>query len=182
MLYIKFTITELEKFKDFKVVYNHMDAFRIGEYEEEKLEIDWETATEEEIDAYFDEDRPKRKLFDTLFPEYAKQFLERYFSLENAKSQLINEYNLSLLNYLEDGFEVNLDSLEKTENNKGIVKFSTGNYPFGGIDRFLMTLKAFDLQPTECFGGFDVFEFNWTSDFEYEAQILEEKTKLYLKR
>ena len=70
--------------------------------------------------------------------------------------------------------------MDKLNEDVGIIKLSTGNYPFGGLERFFMTLKAFDLSPIECFNGFTVFEFEWTSEFEYEGIILSEKTKRYL--
>ena len=81
---------------------------------------------------------------------------------------------------MEYGFEVDLDNLEKINERSGVVEFSTGNYPFGGIERFLITLRAFDLIPTECFDGFNICEFDWLSDFEYNTINLPEKTKAYL--
>jgi hypothetical protein len=188
MLYIKFTIISLEKFIAFKEVYNYMCAIRKPGYQEEEEEeeeedsftIDWETATEEEIDAFMDEDGQKIELFHSLFPEYAKQFLGNYFSYDNSKSILVNEDIISFLNYLEYGFEVDLNALEKQHNKEGIVKFSTGNFPYGGMERFLMTLRAFELHPTECFDGFEVYQFDWISEYEHEAINLPDKKVKYI--
>ena len=182
MLYIKFTIVSEEKFIAFQEVYKHMCAIREPDYKEKEDSeiIDWATATEDEIDFFTDEDRPKIELFKTLFPEYANQFLSNFFSYDNSKSILVNEDIVSYLTYLEFGFEVHLNSLEQLKKNVGIVKFSTGNFPYGGMERFLMTLRAFELNPIECFDGFDVFQFHWISEFEHEAINLPKKTKEYL--
>jgi hypothetical protein len=182
MLYIKFKIENHKKFMEFRVVYHHMVAVRNTGYEakEDAFEIDWNTATPEEIDDFMDEDKPKIELFNTLIPDDVSEVLCNYFYFDNTKSALINEDKLSYINYLEYGFEVNLDLLERCENGDGIVKISTGNYPFGGLERFIITLKAFKLAPFECFDGFNVCALNWVSDVEHEANILPEKTKIYL--
>lgn len=182
MLYIKFAIKSQEKFIAFKKVYNHMCAVREPGYQEKEdsVTIDWETATEKEIDAFMDEDRPKIELFNSLFPEYAKQFLSNYFSYDNSKSILVNSEILPFFNYLEYDFEVDLHALEKQHKKEGIVKFSTGNYPYGGMERFLMTLKAFELHPTECFDGFEVYQFDWISEYEHEAINLPDKKVKYI--
>ncbi|SDR98641.1 hypothetical protein SAMN05216503_1605 [Polaribacter sp. KT25b] len=180
MLYIKFAIKSQEKFIAFKEVYNHMCAVRKPGYQEEEKTIDWETATDEEIDHFMDEDKPKIELFNQLFPVYAQEFLRNYFSYDKSKSILVRADILSFFNYLEYGFEVDLDALEKQKENEVIVKFSTGNYPYGGMERFLMTLKAFELNPIECFDGYNVYLFQWTSDYEHDAIILSEKTKEYI--
>ena len=86
------------------------------------------------------------------------------------------------MNYLECGFEVDLNCLEEQQGNIGIAKFSTGNYPFGGLERFIMVLHAFDILPTECFDGFAINQFKWTSNFDYDLIELPEKTKQYLKK
>lgn len=168
----------------FRALYNHMFAVRIAGYEakEDELEFDWNTSTPEEIDNLMDEDKPKIELFKTLIPDDVSEVLCNYFYFENTKSMLSIEDKLSYINYLEYSFEVNLDLLERCENGDGIVKISTGNYPFGGLERFMITLKAFKLAPFECFDGFNVCALNWVSDVEYEATILSEKTKEYLKR
>ena len=184
MLYVTFKIKEQEKFEAFKKVYDYMCLVRKADDQEKVavLEIDWDTATEEQIDAFMDEDTPKLNLYNNLFPEYAQLFIARYFTYDHAKSVLVNEDKVSFINYLEYSFEVDLDALDKLNEDVGIIKLSTGNYPFGGLERFFMTLKAFDLSPIECFDGFNIFEFDWTSEFEYEAIILSEETKEYLKK
>jgi hypothetical protein len=182
MLYITFTIASPEKFTAFKKLYQHMCAIRTPDYQETAgaETIDWTTATEEEMDAFMDKDSPKIELFHRLFPEYAQQFLANYFYDDAGKSVLEQEDIVSFFNYLEYGFEVDLSVLEQFANNEGIVKFSTGNYPFGGLERFFMTLKAFEMHPLECFDGFEVFQFQWTAENEFEALILPEKTMEYL--
>lgn len=182
MLYIQFAIKSPGKFIAFKEVYNYMCAIREPGYQEKEdsLTIDWETASEEEIDAFMDEDRQKIELFNRLFPEYAKQFLGNYFSYDNSKSILVNEDIISFFNYLEYGFEVDLNALDQLNNKEGIVKFSTGNFPYGGMERFLMTLKAFELHPKECFDGFEVYQFDWISDYEHEAIDLPDKKVKYI--
>ena len=79
------------------------------------------------------------------------------------------------------GFEVEMDHLKKLDNTIGLVEFSTGNFPYGGMERFLMVLKAFGFIPLECYNGFTIYRFDWTSDFRHEAIDLSEKTKKYLK-
>ena len=78
---------------------------------------------------------------------------------------------MSIFNYLEFGFDVDLNCLEVFKKDKGIIKFSTGNFPFGGLERFFITLKAFQLIPIECFDGFSVNQIDWKSDFDYEKQL-----------
>ena len=105
--------------------------------------------TQAEIDDFMDEDTPKIALFHQLFPAYAQQFLSGYFSYENNKSRLVREDLLPFFNYLEYGFEVDLYPLEWLSSHEVLLKFATGNYPYGGMDRFLMTLKAFELRPDD---------------------------------
>ena len=170
MLYIKFKIENHKNFMDFRALYMHMFAVRTDSY------------SETEINDFTNQDRGKIQVFKTLIPKYASEVLENYFSFDNAKSILINEDKVSHLNYLEYGFEVNLNLLERCKTGGGIVKISTGNYPFGGLERFMITLKAFKLEPFECFDGFNVCALHWVSEVEYEANILSEKTKRYLIR
>ena len=105
MLYIKFNILNEEKFSAFKKVYNHMCDVRRPNYKEKEREIDWETATEEEIDNFMDPDWPKVELFKTLFPDYTNQILNNYFSLDSTNGILIDEDKASLINYLEYGLK-----------------------------------------------------------------------------
>ena len=75
-----------------------------------------------------------------------------------------------------------MDNLDILTDNIGIVEFSTGNFPYGGMERFIMTLKAFDLNPIECYNGFGVFKFNWKTDYVFEDVDLPERTKEYVAR
>ena len=151
-------------------------------------EFDWDSMqTQEEVDAavkelsdYLDQE-PEAHRYKELIPDYVAELLDNYIQADNEKLESLGIQNvLSVFNYLEYGFEVDLDNLEKINERSGVVEFSTGNYPFGGIERFLITLRAFDLIPTECFDGFHICEFEWLSDFEYNTINLPEKTRAYL--
>ncbi|MDO6439093.1 hypothetical protein Q4534_16855 [Cyclobacterium sp. 1_MG-2023] len=192
MLFIRFNIQSPTKFEDFKKLYEHMEAVRQPGFKFEELTptlIDWDNLSKEEYDAAYekliaslDED-PAQERYQSLIPLYANKFLESYLKVDNDKSgQLGIQETLSIFNYLEFGFEVFLTKLEKQNENFGVIKYSTDNFPYGGIDRFLMVLRAFDLVPTECFDGFTVFDFEWVTDFEYNAIDLPEKTTAYIKR
>ncbi len=98
----------------------------------------------------------------------------------DVNGNLIDKDIMSLWNYLEYGFEVNMCSIKKLNDELGIIKLSTSNYPFGGMERFLITLKSFNLIPLECFNGFSIIEFDWTSNFDFVTSELPEKTKEYL--
>lgn len=192
MLFIRFNIQSPTKFEDFKKLYEHMEAVRQPSFKFEELTptlIDWDNLSKEEYDAAYekliaslDED-PVQERYQSLIPLYANKFLESYLKVDNDKSgQLGILETLSIFNYLEFGFEVFLTKLEKQNENFGVIEYSTDNFPYGGIDRFLMVLRAFDLVPTECFDGFTVFDFEWVTDFEYNAIDLPEKTTAYIKR
>lgn len=184
MLYIQFKIQDPEKYSAFQELYQHMVKVRTPnfEFDNESSDIDWDTATEAEIDAFLfpEPDEPKR--YKELFPAYANQFLERYIQGDSSEVEDMEEQTLSILNYLEFGFEVDMDNLEMQNDSTGLIKLSTGNYPFGGMDRFLMVLRAFDLIPLECYNGFTIYQFEWVSDFKHITTDLPEKTKEYLSR
>lgn len=192
MLYIKFDINNLTKFTDFQKIYKHMVYVRQPDYryaDEEPPDFDWDNMTQEEIDKGVQElinySNPKElsfKKYLKLIPDYANNYLEAY-CLNNENLEAYSKSKaVSILNYLENDFEVNFDNLEKTTSNSGIIQFSTGNYPFGGIDRFLMILKAFELTAIECFNGFSIIELKWISKFEFHSYEIPEKTKEYLKK
>ncbi|WP_338395474.1 hypothetical protein [Fulvitalea axinellae] len=119
--------------------------------------------------------------YKTFIPDYADTFLESFFEFDQERAGGLGFNKSNILNYLEHSFEVDLNNLEKQNENKGIVEFSTGNYPFGGIERFLITLKAFDLVPEECFDGFSVVAFDWVNEFEFNTIELPDRTEEYLK-
>jgi hypothetical protein len=191
MLYIKFKIQDFSKFTDFQKLYDHMVEIRQPGFafaEEKPPEFDWDKLTKEEadvalikLDDFFEQDAPEIRRYQKLIPRYANEFLERYLQIDNEKTGLPGILEtLSILNYLEYGFEVDLENLEKPNEDLGLVEFSARSYPYGGMERFLMTLKAFELIPTECYNGFTVYEFDWVSDFEHHAIELPEKTTEYL--
>lgn len=163
------------------------------ELESEEPEYDWENMTDDEFQKTMSiwsegtsESKPiltpEMKRYKQLIPDYANNFLESYLGFDKKRAGVFGFNALGIFNYLEFTFEVDMDNLEKLNEDIGIVEFSTGNYPFGGIERFLMTLKAFDLIPTECFNGFIIYEFDWTSDYLHDVIELTEKTKQYLAR
>jgi len=199
MLYIKFKIKNPSKYIDFQKLFDHMVATRqVGfqfdnevSEEVEEPEHDWDNMNDDEIqnviNGWFEETSnskpihtPEMKRYQQLIPAYASDFLDLYLGFDKQRAGDFAFHALSIFNYLESTFEVDMDNLKKQSDTIGIIEFSTGNYPFGGMERFLMTLKAFDLIPTECFNGFTIYEFNWTSAFEHDAIEFPEKTKEYL--
>ena len=157
--------------------------------EPEPTIIDWDNLSKEETDEAYkklidslDED-PAEERYKSIIPDYANDFLEKYLGVDNDKLGVLGiQKALSIFNYLEFDFEVYLTRLEKQNEHFGIIEYETDNFPYGGIDRFLMVMKAFELQPKECFDGFTIFEFEWKTDYEYEPIEFPEKTKEYLNR
>lgn len=185
MLYIEFDIKDSSKYNDFEKLYNHMVKVRQVNFkfeEEEEVEIDWDNVTDEEVNEIFSAQNSEKKRYKELIPNYADQFLKSYVGFDQQQTGLLGFKVLEILNYLEFSFEVDMVLLKKQNENSGIVEFSTGNYPYGGMERFLMTLKAFDLIPTECYNGFTIYKFNWISDFKHKSIELTEKTTEYLKK
>jgi len=185
MLYITFTISNKEKFTHFQRLYAHLVTLRTPgfSFEVDLESVDWATISDEEEALLFDQDLRQEKRYTDFFPSYAQDVIARYFQHDNEKLGPLGIQEVtSIMSYLEYDFEVALDALEQREGDSGIVQFSTGNYPYGGMERFLVVLKAFDLIPTECFNGFTVYEFDWTSEFEHNAIDLPEKTKEYVSK
>lgn len=185
MLYIKFKILNSGKFNDFQNLYQHMVKVRTPgfDFKVNLDEIDWATITDEEEELLFDEELQLKKRYRELIPDYATLFLERYLQIENAELGSLGVIDVSsILSYLEYGFEVDMNKLEKLDKYIGLVKFSTGNYPYGGMERFLIVMKAFDVTPLECFNGFTIYEFDWISDFEHNVIELPDKTEEYLRK
>ncbi|SFN96148.1 hypothetical protein SAMN04487989_10799 [Bizionia echini] len=181
MVYIKFTIKNDSTFTDFQILYNHLIAIRQpGFKEDEGPDYEWDDMTEEEVDIALEElnafldTSPEHHRYNKFIPDYAKEYLEKYVEFDNNKIEAFGTHDvLSVFNYLEYGFEVDMHNLKKTNEQFAIVEFSTGNYPFGGLERFLITLKAFNLTPFEYFDGFDVCEITWYSNFEYNTKKIE---------
>lgn len=190
MLYIKFDIQDASKYQDFQKLYDHMVAVRQPDHrfeDDEGPDFNWDGMTQKEVDAALEilntflDEAPEARRYKSLIPEYAHLFIGHYLQgTHQTVGTLDIDDMLSLFNYLEYGFEVDMNRLEKLEVGFGIVEFSTGNYPFGGLERFFITLKAFGLIPTECFDGFTIATLEWESAFEYTASKLPEKTKQYL--
>ncbi len=191
MLYIKFDIQDTSRYQDFQKLYDHMVAVRQPDhtFDDEGPHFDWDSMTQEEVDssleilnAFLDE-TPESRRYKSFIPEYAHLFIGQYLQGDHQTLETLDINDmLSLFNYLEYGFEVDLNRLEKEHKDTGIVEFSTGNYPFGGLERFFITLKAFGLIPVECFDGFTIATLKWESAFEYTAGELPERTKEYLRK
>tara|TARA_R110000796_G_scaffold71409_3_gene162069 strand:+ start:58979 stop:59560 length:582 start_codon:yes stop_codon:yes gene_type:complete len=192
MLYIKFNVQDLSKYRDFERLYEHMVEVRQSGFkfeEEEGPDFDWDSMTQAEVDdavkklsAFLDQP-PEERRYLTLIPDYVNEFLEGYLQRDNERLGTLGiQEVLSIFNYLEVDFEVDMERLENVNEQSGIVEFSTGNYPFGGLERFLITLKAYGLTPTEYFDGFNICAIEWSSNFEYHTTELPETTKAYLNR
>lgn len=191
MLYIKFHITDSKKFTAFETLFDFMVKcrdynFKFEEPEEE--EIDWNSLSEEEVDRILDEEEEREmnpnyletKMIREIIPQYALEFLQSFATYDQ---QVAGNFGFDLdgiLNYLITDFEVELDQLESTDSSNGMIAFSTGNYPFGGLERFFISLRAYGFIPFECYNGFEVVSIQWNSHFEYEVQELPKKTKDYL--
>lgn len=195
MLFIKFKILDSSNYNDFQRLFFHMNTIREfrDKYEVEKVDLEnlaWDDMNDEEMKEVFDkldgtyQKKQEEARFKKNIPDYANTFLMHYLkNVDNdINGNLIDKDIMSIWNYLEFGFEVNMDSIKKINNDLGIVKFSTCNYPFGGMDRFLITLKSFNLIPIECFNGFSITEFDWKSNFEFVTNELPEKTEAYLSK
>ncbi|KGL62962.1 hypothetical protein PHEL85_2758 [Polaribacter sp. Hel1_85] len=172
-------------------MYNHLVAVRQPDFDfgNEEPDFDWNSMSQKEMEEAFikiDEASDKVALelerCQNTIPEYATSFLKKYLKIDNDKlGQLGTQKVLSIFNYLEFGFEVDFNHLEINATN-GIIEFSTGNFPFGGLERFFITLKAFNMIPTECFDGFSVNEIQWESDFEYDFVELKNETEAYIQK
>ena len=191
MLYITFKILDASKFNDFQKIYDHMVMVRQPnfKFEDNGPEIDWDAKkTQEEVDGaleelnYYLDNDPEVIRYNEIIPDYVTSFLEQYIDAYNEKLNLLGIQEVqSIFNYLEHGFEVDLNSLETTSSDCGIVKFSTANFPFGGIERFLITLKAYDILPLECYDGFSICKIVWNTDISFDFITLDAKTEAYKK-
>lgn len=192
MLYVKFKIQDEEKFADFQKLYEHLVKVRQEDFEfyEDKSDLDWDNMTAEEMDkifeTMFDKVSPEAeelKRYEQNIPSYSNAFFESYIKGDDTEvGNLDKQEVLSIFHYLEFDFEVDFNKLSELQDNLGIVEFSTGNFPFGGLEQFFITLRSFDLIPTSCFDGFSVNEINWTSNFEYDLKEQSKQTKVYLKK
>ena len=147
-----------------------------------EIELDLLVEQFKKIDLASDKDALELKRYKNVIPDYATSFLKKYFKVDNEKlGDLGIQQVMSIFNYLEFSFEVDFNKMELKDKN-GIIEFSTGNYPFGGLERFFITLKAFNLVPTQCFDGFSVNDIQWQSNFEYDFIELKGETEVYLKK
>jgi hypothetical protein len=158
MLYIQFDIEDQEKYIIFKKIYDVL--YEIKPKEESKPLEFWEET----------------------IPEYAKMFLQEFYTLENALSPLVRENFISTVNYLEFGLEVDFTGLIMVNATTTRINFEALGYPYGGMDRLLIFLKAFDCIPNEVFNGFSICQISWDTLYDYSAIELPEETATYLKR
>ncbi|MFD1063713.1 hypothetical protein ACFQ1Q_10695 [Winogradskyella litorisediminis] len=192
MLYIKFNILDTSKFADFQKLYDHMVKVRQPnfEFEDETLpDFDWENMDEAQMQEAFDmmhdscdTDAQALKRYAKIIPKYANKFITEFIAADAEIAGAFGYKTSDIINYLEASFEVDFTNIDTTSDNQGIIKFTTGNYPFGGLERFFMVLKAFDLEATECFNGFSVLEIIWLDSFQYTTVEKEEETKIYLQK
>ncbi len=158
MLYIQFEIKDQEKYTIFKKIYDVL--YEIKPKEESKPLVFWEET----------------------IPEYAKTFLQRFYKLENALSPLVRENFKATVNYLEFGLEADFTNLTMINATTASIGFQALGYPYGGMDRLLIFLKAFDCIPNEVFNGFSVCQLSWDTLYDYSSLDLPKKTATYLKR
>lgn len=155
MLYIQFQIKDQSKFSDFKKVYDIL-------YKIKRKEVG----------------KPLNFWSKTI-PEYAKEVFREYYKEEKTERDIDSYGFKATINYIEFGLEVDLDNLIELENGQARLEYTALAFPYGGMDRLLLFLVAYDLIPLESFNGFSVIEFNWVSKFQYDWKELEEKTESY---
>lgn len=155
MLYIQFQIKDTSKFEDFKKAY---EVLRVIKPKEKGKPLSFWSKT---------------------IPEYAKEAFREYYK-EDKTDRDIDSYGFrAIINYMEFGLEVDLDNLVELENDQARLEYTALAFPYGGMDRLLVFMIAYDLIPFESFDGFSVFEFTWISKFQYDGTNLEDKTKAY---
>ena len=148
--------------------------------------FEFEPLYEEPDDEHFKEDwedglsTAQKIRYEAVIPDYVHGFLMAAYEITESNKDSIDNAMEDILSYLEFSFEVELENIVKHDKQIGLIKFSARNYPFGGLERFQIILKAYGLSPMECFNGFNVFEYRWKSDFEYDVIELPEKTKKYI--
>jgi hypothetical protein len=74
MFYIKFEITEEEKYQAFRKLFDHMVVVRNPGYKEPETFIAWESFTDEDFENLVDPDMQKLKLYYQLVPSYSYEF------------------------------------------------------------------------------------------------------------
>ncbi len=154
MLYIDFDINDPAKFSTFQQVYHLLDEIKPKE-----------------------DSRPY-SLWKKLIPPHAQNFIGAYYK-DDLSDEPEHRWGFrDMVSYLQFGFEVNFDYLEH-DKDRGRIGFSAYAFPYGGMDRFLMFLKAYHCIPTESYNGFEVIRFHWQGDFEYEVTEHPEETKAY---
>ncbi|GLB49380.1 hypothetical protein [Neptunitalea lumnitzerae] len=170
MLYVKFLVEDTIKYEDFLVLFAHMQKVREPNFkfdDEVDTSIDYANLTEEDFAYLLNPNRHIEKRFRTYIPEYVNELLHIYVGAKEETEDGLNSEVLSIFNYLESGFEVDFKESIKEVNHMKMITFTSGNYPFGGLERFLIVLKAFTLLPYECNDGFGIQEIEWISDFKY---------------
>ncbi|WOI39055.1 hypothetical protein R1T43_08545 [Alteromonas sp. CI.11.F.A3] len=180
MLYIKFGISSSSRVEDFTSLFFYMQEVRAPHYEfdVQTPDYDWDNMTEEEISiaAQRTLQDPTELRLNQQLPSYVQDAIHEF-----AKRSEVYGYGLeNMFSYIENDFEVEIDSLSYVSDVEGEVAFSTGNYPFGGIERFAVILKAFNLIPFECFDGFNVGTIEWNGDYMFDIIANPIKTKSYL--
>ncbi len=156
MLYIQFDITDQYKFEEFKKVY---DVLYMIKPKEEGKPIDF---------------------WLRLIPDYVKRFLAEYYKEDQNSGEMAPYSFTATINYLEFGLEVDFNNLTQPSPNTGKLEYSALAFPYGGMERLLIFLKAYGLIPNETYNGFAVNQLKWESSFICEATELPDKTTAYL--
>ena len=151
MLYIKFTIDSLDKYKDLKKIYTILEEIK---------PVETSLDTEE---------------WEVLIPTYAKEIIAKYYHEQPISKESFENF----INYLEFSLEADFNELSIIDKNKALIKYTPIAYPYGGMERLLVLLRAFDCIPTECYNGFTVYQFKWNSLFDHDAIELPKQTEIY---
>lgn len=147
MLFIKFDILDQQLFSDFLRFYEML--VKIKAVDDQKQMEFWQAFIPQKVQQQYN-------LVDCDDPKYDSK---------KAGFQQI-------LQYLQVDLEVNFTACKKLEEAKGIVRFETGNYPYGGMDRLIYFIKTFDCVATEIYNGFDVNSVEWLDDGEFKCEVI----------
>jgi len=106
-----------------------------------------------------------------LIPPFAKA----YFNLVAHNHPDFDSYKLDfrmMMDYLQINLEVDYKECISTTVGKGRLEFVPLSYPYGGMDRLLLFLSAFDCKATTIDSGFGIKKVIWHSDLEFSCKTL----------
>lgn len=109
------------------------------------------------------------------FPEYALR--EFNFVDANLKPEGLNIDQNSkawhfedVIDYLQAELEVDLLTLEKISDKRGILRFYAQAYPYGGISVMIEFLRSFGCIADKAFEGAYYLKINWQNKYEFECK------------